>query len=87
MATGSYKEARINLVSVQRLLQRIMKSSKHQKDYLSYVVQAEKLDGFMREAQQQEQVFGKSTKDRDDAASKAMYQMKSVSVTTFNNRK
>jgi hypothetical protein len=28
-----------------------MKTPKHQKDYLSYIVQAEKLDGFMREAQ------------------------------------
>jgi len=85
---GNYQEARINLVSTQRLLQRGMKTSKNQKDYLSYIVQAEKLDQFMREAQQQESVFGASSqKQRDDTAAKAMYQMKSVSVKMFNERK
>ena len=38
---GKYSDARINLVSVQRLLQRAMKQVHHQKDYLSYIVQAE----------------------------------------------
>lgn len=38
---GNYTDARINLVSTQRLLQRTMKTPKHQKDYMSYIVQAE----------------------------------------------
>jgi len=85
---GKYDDARINLVSVQRLLQRTMKEVKQQKDYLSYVVQAEKLDQFMREAKAQEGLgVRKDANSRDDEASKAMYQMKSVSTATFNNRK
>jgi len=89
---GKYNDARVNLVSVLRLLQRTMFSAQHQKDYLSYVVQAEKLDQFMREAQSQEAVFGAVNdvarqKTRDDASSKAMFQMKSVSGRTFRERK
>jgi len=84
---GKYNDARINLVSVQRLLQRTMKEVKQQRDYLSYIVQAEKLDQFMREAKAQEQLGVKKDAKRDDEAAKAMYQMKSVSVSTFNNRR
>jgi len=89
---GDYLSARANLVSTQRLLQRCMhnaQSVRNQTDYLSFIVQAEKLDQFMREAQTQNQVFGAQdpTKARDDAASKAMYQMKSVSVKAFNERR
>ena len=54
-------------------------------------VQAEKLDQFMREVQVQEQVFGRGCtasrkQQRDDAASKAMYEMKSVSTAAFKAR-
>jgi hypothetical protein len=38
---GAYQDSRINLLSVQRLLQRAMRTPKHQKDYLSFIVQAE----------------------------------------------
>eukprot|EP00727_Mastigamoeba_balamuthi_P000800 m51a1_g10717 putative actin (1113) ;mRNA; r:219305-223208 len=79
---GEYARARVNLVSVQRLLQRAMRTAQHQRDYLAFVVQAEKLDQFMREAQAQTAVFGGSAA-RDDEASKAMFQMKSVSVKAF----
>lgn len=44
VGVGTYDDARVNLVSVQRLLQRAMKTSKHQRDYLSYIVQAEVRD-------------------------------------------
>jgi hypothetical protein len=84
---GNYNDARVNLVSVQRLLQRIMKTPKHQKDYMSYIVQAEKLDQFMRESQQQQAVLGSSAKARDDDAAKSMFQMKSVSIKAFNERR
>jgi len=85
---GDYKDARIHLISTQRLLQRAMQNGKHQRDYLSYIVQAEKLDQFMRESQAQAQLLGfaQDGKDRDDASSKAMYQMKSVSTKKFNAR-
>jgi hypothetical protein len=81
---GDYVRARVNLVSVQRLLQRAMKAPQNQRDYLSYIVQAEKLDQFMREAQAQAAVFGTGGA-RDDEASKAMYQMKTVSVRAFTS--
>jgi hypothetical protein len=89
--TGQYTDARINLLSVQRLLQRGMKTPLHQRNYMSFIVQAEKLDGFMREAQQQDLIFGSKNegdrgKSRDDEASKAIFQMKSVSVSNFNKK-
>jgi len=89
---GEYLDARANLLSTQRLLQRCMhnaQSVKNQRDYMSFIVQAEKLDQFMREAKAQEALFGgrDAAKGRDDAASKAMYQMKSVSVKAFNDRR
>jgi len=88
---GNYNDARISLTSVQRLLQRSMKTKSHQRDYLSYIVQSEKLDQFMRESQQQDSIFGMKDgtirqRNRDDDSSKAMYQMKSVSLKKFNER-
>jgi actin len=79
--SGQYDPARIQLVSVMRLLQRTMHTPLHQMDYLSYVVQAEKLDGVMREAS----ALGRR-EDRDDDAAKKLFQMKSVPVSTFKNR-
>jgi len=55
---GKYTKARINLISTQRLLQRIMKTREHQQNYFNYIIQSEKLDSFMRVAQQEEGVFG-----------------------------
>eukprot|EP01105_Mastigella_eilhardi_P023908 TRINITY_DN6113_c0_g1_i1.p1 TRINITY_DN6113_c0_g1~~TRINITY_DN6113_c0_g1_i1.p1 ORF type:complete len:1182 (-),score=308.16 TRINITY_DN6113_c0_g1_i1:54-3599(-) len=87
---GQYTESRVNLVSNLRLLQRTLKLEQHSRDYISFVVQAEKLDGFMREAYAAEQALGATTQDkrdtRDDDASKAMYQMKSVSLAAFQQR-
>jgi len=83
---GRYPDARVSQISAQRLLQRAMYTEAHQQAYLSYIVQAEKLDQFMREAEMQEKVFGTSKcrpKTRDDEASKAMYQMKNVCRTAF----
>jgi hypothetical protein len=89
---GLYEEARVRLISTQRLLQRAMRDELHQNAYLSFVVQAEKLDQFMREVQQHEAVFGGAatkagrSQGRDDSASQAMYKMKSVSVGVFDRR-
>ena len=63
----------------------------NQQAYLSYIVQAEKLDGFMRERQAAECVFGGGSgmarkAQRDDDAAKAMYQMKSVTTAAFHAR-
>jgi len=75
---GAYKQARVALVSTQRLLQRGMASGRGQEDYLRFVVSGEKLDAFMRESQ----ALGDGA-NRDDDASKSMFQMKSLSSQAF----
>merc|ERR1712139_391789 len=80
---GEYRSARIELISTCRLLQRAMHTMAHQEAYLSFIVQAEKLDGFMRERESQDKVFGTGSgcqRGRDDDASRSMYQMKSLSA-------
>jgi hypothetical protein len=80
---GEYRAARVELISTCRLLQRAMHTLAHQESYVSFIVQAEKLDGFMRECESQEKLFGMSSgcqRGRDDDASRSMYQMKSLSV-------
>jgi len=86
---GAYRAARTQLISTCRLLQRAMRTPLHQEAYLAFVVQAEKLDGFMRERESQDKVFGASSnsqRGRDDDASRSMYQMKSLSVAEFSSR-
>jgi len=86
---GQYRAARVELISTCRLLQRAMHTSAHQESYLSFVVQAEKLDGFMRERESQDKIFGTeqgSQRGRDDDASRSMYQMKSLSVNELTSR-
>lgn len=83
---GEYQEARITLVSTLRLLQRTMKVAGNQDDYLSFVVQAEKLDGFMREQQvlSSQGVCAASTNaKRDDDSAMEIFQMKTLSRTAF----
>jgi len=86
---GNYRGARVKLISTCRLLQRAMHSLQHQEAYLSFIVQAEKLDGFMRERESQDRVFSadKSAQHgRDDDASRSMYQMKTLSIDEFLSR-
>jgi len=81
---GDYRAARVKLISTCRLLQRAMCTLSHQESYLSFIVQAEKLDGFMRERESQDKVFGmdkSGVRGRDDDASQSMYQMKRLSVS------
>lgn len=82
---GDYQSARINLISHQRLLQRGMKRRDQQRAYINFIKQGEKLDGFMREAQAQEAIFGKSedTSNRDDSAAKNIVQMKGAPLSVF----
>lgn len=87
---GNYRSARTELISTCRLLQRGMRTLPHQEAYLSFIVQAEKLDGFMRERESQEKIFGSgegAQRGRDDDASRSMYQMKGLSVDAFAARK
>merc|ERR1712039_1105820 len=86
---GQYVASRAQLISTCRLLQRAMRTSTHQESYLSFIVQAEKLDGFMREREAQDKIFGidsSSQRGRDDDASRSMYQMKSLSVSEFTSK-
>jgi len=82
---GDYKTARINLISTMRLLQRGMKSRQQQREYVNFIIQSEKLDGFMRQAQAQEAVFGSGvgTGGKDDSAAKNIVQMKQAHYGLF----
>jgi hypothetical protein len=85
-------EARVNLISSMRLLQRGMLTSKQQREYINFIRQSERLDGFMREAQQQEEMLAMQQSRvtveerkmaRDDSAAKNIVQMKLVSGAAF----
>ena len=89
---GDYLEARVNLISSMRLLQRGMLTSKQQREYINFIRQSERLDGFMREAQQQEEMLAMQQSRvtveerkmaRDDSAAKNIVQMKLVSSAAF----
>lgn len=81
----NYNDARINLLSVNRLLQRGLTTPQHLRDFISFCFHAEKLDSFMRETQQYEEVFGWNfITSRDGNSSKAIYQQKGLSKDSFN---
>lgn len=85
---GDYQRARMRLISNQRLLQRGMKSKEVQASYVRYIQQAERLDGFMREAAAMEKVFGKAddksrAAQRDDVAARNIVQMKNAPRALF----
>jgi len=84
---GNYRAARSDLISTQRLLQRGMGSPEVRQAYIPFIIQAEKLDQFIREREAQEQVGARwadrRKADRDDEAARAMYQMKSLSLARF----
>jgi len=83
---GEYQNARINLISYQRLLQRGMKSKKDQREYINFIVQAEKLDAFMRTFQAQEKLMdGNPDFQVDDFAAKYIIQMKRSSHILFES--
>jgi len=86
---GNYRSARSELISTQRLLQRGMASAAVQRAYVPFIVQAEKLDQFIREREAQEAIGARSSgrrrADRDDEAAQAMYQMKSLNVVRFRS--
>jgi len=86
---GDYKQARINLISTMRLLQRGMRNRAHQREYINFIVQSEKLDGFMRQVQAQELILGAEGVGsgggiRDDSAAKNIVQMKQAHYGLFS---
>uniref|UniRef100_A0A6B2L0P9 VWFA domain-containing protein n=1 Tax=Arcella intermedia TaxID=1963864 RepID=A0A6B2L0P9_9EUKA len=87
---GDYQQARINLISVQRLLQRGMKSKNDQKEYINFIKQAERLDGFMREAQHLDTVLKQTNQTRkqtrDDAAARNIVKMKKLTKSVFTDK-
>jgi hypothetical protein len=87
--TGEYEAARTELISTQRLLQRGMTSPKAQREYINFIIQAEKLDGFMRQAQAQANVLAGVKgigNANDDSASKNIVQMKQANYALFVDR-
>lgn len=83
---GEYRAARLTLISTSRLLARTMHTPAHQDGYICFITQAEKLDGFMREREAQDAVFGSvggSQRGRDDDASRSMYQMKNLRLEDY----
>jgi len=80
-----YKSARANLISAMRVLQRCMKSRKQQREYINFIIQSEKLDGFMRQSQVQENLIGDGGQNelKDDSAAKNIVQMKQASYSLF----
>eukprot|EP00037_Helgoeca_nana_P001263 m.25979 g.25979 ORF g.25979 m.25979 type:complete len:217 (-) comp11620_c0_seq1:192-842(-) len=82
----SYTEARIELISTLRLLQRRFDISScngtELRRYLAFILQGERLDNFMREGLAATSVLG-AKQSRDDPASKSMFQMKSLTTAAF----
>jgi len=87
---GDYQGARVLLISCMRLLQRGMKTKKNQQEYIQYIIQGEKLDGFMRHAKAQLELLDESKLKMvgtgakiDDSAAKNIVQMKQASLRLF----
>lgn len=80
---GEHTSARINLISKMRLLQQGMKSKKNQKEYINFIIQGEKLDGFIRQVTAQAALMGKTLTGNDDSAAKNIVQMKQASISMF----
>jgi hypothetical protein len=87
--TGDFLAARTTLISTQRLIQNGMTSSKTQREYINFIIQAEKLDGFMRQAQAQADVLGSvkgMNQGKDDSSQKNIVQMKQAHFSLFADR-
>ena len=90
---GHYEPARIALISSLRLLQRTMTARAHQATYMGYIRQAERLDGFMREAIAARDILGATVAarsgaaaagaGRDDDAAQSLLNMAKVATDAF----
>jgi hypothetical protein len=81
------EEARIQLISTQRLIQRAMRTIDDQKAYLAFVKHGERLDGYLREVLQRQEVkklFQQADDtEADDYNSRNLIQTKSFSLVDF----
>jgi hypothetical protein len=80
-ASGQVMDARITLISTLRLMQRGLRSQQAQRAYISFIVQGERLDGFMREmlAMQETKVQLK----KDDYVARNLVRAQGLSVAEF----
>ncbi len=91
-ASNKVEEGRIVLISTMRLLQRGMSTLESQQVFLSFVKQAERLDGFLRELQQRAEtemlLYGKvQNAKNDDYASRNVLQAKILSLSDWKKAK
>ena len=81
------QEGRIVLISTMRMLQRGMASLESQQVFLSFVKQAERLDGFLRELLQRQETEKllkiESKKDKDDYAIRNLMHAKAMTLADF----
>jgi hypothetical protein len=67
-----------------------MANKQVQRDYINYIKHAERLDGFMREAQQMDSLLSIDNNDkrkqkRDDAAARNIVKIKNITAMQFPN--
>ncbi len=90
-ADNKVEDGIIVLISTMRLLQRGMASVESQQVFLSFVKQAERLDGFLREILQRietEKLFGKKQEvKKDDYASRNLLQAKVLTLGEWKRAK
>jgi len=78
---GDYLQARCILISTVRMLQRAMHSKVQQQSYIAFIVEGERLDGFMRIAQERSKLLGVQQAARDDTAARNIMQMKNLPLS------
>lgn len=78
---GDYLQARCLLISTVRMLQRAMHSKVQQQSYIAFIVEGERLDGFMRIAQERSKLLGVQQAARDDTAARNIMQMKNLPLS------
>jgi hypothetical protein len=83
---GAYLEARCNLIATVRMLQRAMKSREQQQSYIAFIKEGERLDGFMRIAQERSKLLGVQQAARDDTAARNIMQMKTCPLSLLQGK-
>jgi hypothetical protein len=80
-ATGQVMDARISLISALRLLQRGLRSKQAQRSYINFIIQGERLDGFMREMQAMAET--KVALKKDDYVARNIVRAQGLSMAEF----
>lgn len=90
-AENKVQDGRIVLISTMRLLQRGMASVESQQVFLSFVKQAERLDGFLRELVQREEteklLMKEASTKKDDYASRNVLQARVMNLADWRKAK